>query len=169
MKLTLWQRLDAIARSMFPVTATLLLILASMVPLRIPDLAPIIPSLSLIAVYYWTIHRPDLMPIWAVFAIGVTQDLLSGAMLGVGSIALLLVRHLVISQARFFTSASFVVIWSIFALVALFAFFMMWLLTSLSTATLVEHRPATFQYLMTLAVYPCFTWLFVHGQRLFLR
>ncbi len=169
MKFSLWQRLDAIARSMFPVTATLLLIMASMVPLRIPDLAPIIPSLSLIAVYYWTIHRPDLMPIWAVFVIGVAQDLLSGSMLGVASIALLVVRHLVISQARFFTSASFVVIWSIFALVAFLAFFVMWILTSLLTATLVEYSSATFQYLMTLAVYPGFTWLFVHGQRVFLR
>lgn len=169
MNSSLWQRLDAIARSMFPVTATLLLILASMVPLRVPDLAPIIPSLSLIAVYYWSIHRPDLMPVWAVFAIGVTQDMLSGGMLGVASIVLLLVRHLVITQARFFTSASIVVIWSIFALVAPFAFFVMWFLTSLASATLVEYRPAVFQCLMTLAFYPCFTWFFVHGQRLFLR
>ena len=68
-----WVRLDHVARSLFPFTLTLLLVMVGMVPLRVPDLSPIVPSLGLIAVYYWAIYRPDLLPAWAVFVIGLIK------------------------------------------------------------------------------------------------
>src|SRR3546814_2837019 len=43
--------------------------------LRIAGLSPIVPALALIGVFFWSVHRPDLMPIWAVFVIGLFQDL----------------------------------------------------------------------------------------------
>ena len=53
-----WQRLDAVARSLFPFLITVLLVVISMVPVRMPTLAPIMPILSLVAVYYWAVYRP---------------------------------------------------------------------------------------------------------------
>ena len=37
-----------------------------LVPLHIAELSPIVPSLALVGVFFWSVHRPDLMPIWAV-------------------------------------------------------------------------------------------------------
>jgi rod shape-determining protein MreD len=70
------------ARSISPFFVTMVLVLLSLVPLRIADLSPIVPALALIGVFFWSVHRPDLMPIWAVFLIGLVQDILTGSVIG---------------------------------------------------------------------------------------
>jgi rod shape-determining protein MreD len=107
----LWHHLDLIAHNLSPFAITALLVMAGVVPLGLPDLAPIFPALALIAVYYWAVHRPDLMPVWAVFLIGLFQDLLNGGPLGVGVIALLVVHAMVGSLRRYFVGASLPVLW----------------------------------------------------------
>lgn len=170
MKQTLiWQRLDVVARSLFPFLLTVLLVVVSMVPMRVPSLAPIMPALALVAVYYWAVYTPTLMPIWAVFLIGLFQDLLIGDALGAGIIALLCVHAFIGWQRRFFAQASFSMIWCMFMLVAAGAMVMTWLLTSFAMSQSVDPRPALFQYLMTVAVYPVFAWLMVQGQRIMHR
>lgn len=165
----LWHRLDLVARSISPFFVTLLLVLVSLLPLRIADLSPIVPALALIGVFFWSVHRPDLMPIWAVFLLGFAQDLLTGAVIGPGIVGLLIAHALVVWQLRFFLAASFAVIWVAFMLVAAAALGTTWLLTCLALMTYVEPAPLFFQYLVTLAFYPCFAWAFLRGQRLFHR
>ncbi len=41
------------------------------------------PLLALMPVYFWCLVRPDLMPVWAAFFIGVGEDLLSGGPPGI--------------------------------------------------------------------------------------
>ena len=67
MKTSFWQRIDLIARQVTPVILTLVLVTLTLVPYQIPDFAPVVPWLALISVYYWSVHRPDLMPAAAVF------------------------------------------------------------------------------------------------------
>ncbi len=167
MKQGIWYRLDGVARSIYPVFITILLIIAGMVPLNLPMASAIGPALPLVAVYYWTVHKPHLMPLWTVFLIGLLQDLLSGGPIGVSIIMLLTVHAVITRQRRFFTSAAFTLIWSIFMLVAAGALTLGWLLTCLAYANYVNPQPVIFQYLMTLAFYPCFAWVMVQGRRLF--
>ncbi len=155
MRLATWHRLDLAARNVSPVAISLLLVILGMVPLQIPNVTPVIPAWALIAVYYWSVHRPDLMPIWAVFLIGLVQDLLGGGYPGVGILALLLVHQFVASQRRTFARASFQLLWLIFAVIAGGAIGLMWLLNCLLQQYLLKADPALFQYLTTLAVYPC--------------
>lgn len=169
MKQGLWHHLDLIARNLSPFAITALLVMAGLVPLGLPDLAPIFPALALIAVYYWAVHRPDLMPVWAVFLIGLFQDLLNGGPLGVGVVALLVVHAMVASLRRYFVGASLPVLWLVFAPVAAAAIITLWLLTCLIQGTLLDPEPAAFQYLATMAAYPCLAWLFAQAQRAFLR
>src|SRR3546814_7245103 len=58
------------------------------------------------------------MPIWAVFVIGLFQDLLTGSVIGPGIVGLLIAHALVVWQLRFFLAASFSVVWVAFMLVA---------------------------------------------------
>jgi rod shape-determining protein MreD len=168
-KQALWHRLDIIARSLSPLAMTLLLIMIGMVPLQIPDMAPVIPSMALIAVYYWAVHRPDLMTVWAIFAVGLFQDLLSGGHLGVGILALLMVHAVIDTQRRFFVRSSFQALWILFALVAAAALYLMWLLNCLLQGVFLEVQPVVFQYLTTVAAYPCLAWLFAQAQKAFLK
>jgi rod shape-determining protein MreD len=164
-----WHRLDVVARSISPFFVILLLVLVSLVPLRMAELSPISPALALIGVFFWSVHRPDLMPIWAVFVIGLAQDILTGGVIGPGIIGLLVAHALVVWQHRFFLAASFAVIWCAFMLVAAAALAVTWLLTCIGMMTYVDPASVFFQYLITLAFYPCLAWAFLRGQRLFQR
>ena len=166
---TLWHRLDMTARNLSPFAISILLVMMAMVPVRIPEISPVLPSLALIAVFYWSIYRPDLMPVWAVFLIGIFEDLLGGGPIGIGTISLLLVHGIVRSQPRFFASASFMVMWFLFALAAAGAIATVWLLTCLYYGVAVHPRPALFQFFLTVAIYPCLAWIFAQAQRAFLR
>jgi rod shape-determining protein MreD len=165
----LWHRLDVLGRSLSPLIITLLLVTAGFVPLQVPNIAPVIPSLALIGVYYWAVHRPDLMTIWAIFAIGLFQDLLSGGYVGVGILALLMVHLIVDTQRRYFARATFQGLWVMFAVVAATAIYLMWLLNSILQGELLEVRPALFQFLTTVAVYPCLAWIFAQAQKILLK
>jgi rod shape-determining protein MreD len=165
----LWHRLDIVARSLSPLAITLLLIMLGMVPLQIPDIAPIIPSVALIAVYYWAVHRPNLMTVWVIFLVGLFQDLLSGGHLGVGILALLMVHVVIDTQRRIFARSSFQALWVLFAIVAAAALYLMWLLNCLLQGVFLEVQPVLFQYLTTVAAYPCLAWLFAQAQKAFLK
>ncbi len=54
-------------------------------------------------------------------------------------------------------------------LVAAAALAVTWLLNCVAMLTYVEPSPLFFQYLVTLAFYPCLAWAFLRGQRLFQR
>jgi rod shape-determining protein MreD len=169
MAATPWLRLDAWARKLLPFAMTVLLVMLSVTPLHVPALGTVAPALSLMAVYYWAIFRPDLLPALAVFAVGLFQDVLGGLPLGVTALALLAVFGVVSSQRRFFLGKSFLVMWWGFMLIAAGVTVAMWLLLSALSGTLIAPGPVVVHFLLTLALFPCFTWLFIRVQQAFLQ
>ena len=168
MKLSPWQRLDVLARRLTPFGLTLLLVMLNVVPTHVPGFARVIPMLALMAVYHWTIYRPELMPAVAVFAVGVLQDLLGGTPVGVYALVFLSVYGVLLSQRRFFVGKSFLITWLGFAVVAAAAAAQAWALVSAFHVTLVDPRPLIFQYLLTLGAFPLLAWLFLSWQQAFL-
>jgi rod shape-determining protein MreD len=166
---TVWTRLDGTARGLAPFGFTVLLIVFGMVPLGIANIAPVKPALGLIAVFFWLVYRPDLMPAWAVFLVGLIQDLLGGGALGVGVFVLLVVYAALAGQRRYIAQSSFILVWLAFLPVAAGAFFLTWLFNSLIADALLAPGPAAFQYLSTVAFYPCIAWMFLQAQRAFMR
>lgn len=169
MKLTLWQRLDLAARQTTPALLTILAVMVTMLPLRLPDFGPVAPWLALISVYYWSVHRPDLMPALAVFAIGLFSELAGGTPLGVSTLVLLLMHVTAASQRRFFISRSFMVVWCGFATMALGASVLVWFMNMALAGVVVSPRPLAFQFMTTVAAYPLFAWCFAQVQRLIQR
>ena len=169
MKSDLWYRFETAVRGLTPFIITLSLAMLTVVPLRIPDFAPVTPALTLIAVFYWSIYRPDLLPMAAVFGIGLFQDALAGTPLGLTALVLITVQYVLISQRRFFHGKTFLVEWWGFMLVAPGAAFAGWLLASLYFGVLVAPRPLGFQLLLSVALYPCLAWLFARAQHYLLR
>ena len=165
----LWTRLDSTARGLSPFAFTVLLVMIGMIPVGARNFAPIMPALGLIAVYFWLVYRPDLMPAWVVFLVGLIQDLLGGGALGVGVFVLLVVYATMAGQRRNIAQRSFVLVWLVFLPVAAGAFILTWMFNSLIVDALLDPRPAVFQYLSTVAFYPCVAWVFLQAQRAFLR
>ncbi len=169
MKQPIWQRLDHLARQLFPFSLTLALLLLSLVPLPLPGYAAVTPGFMVMAVYFWTLHRPDLMPPSAVFVIGLLQDLLTGGTLGVSVIVLLALSFATASQRRFLGGALFVTVWAGFVVNSAGAAILAWGLNTLSAGAMFDPRPALFQYLLTVGLYPSLGWVLARAQRAVLR
>lgn len=164
-----WHKLDQAGRNLTPMGVTLMLVLLSMVPFRLPNAQHITPLLTLTAIYYWAIHRPDLLRPVAVFGIGLLQDLMSGAPLGMNALLQLLTYQVAVNQRRFFLGKPFMQIWWGFSMIMLGAMFVQWLAYSLLHLQVLPLNGAFFQALLTIALFPPFAWLFIRVQRAFLH
>ena len=169
MKMTVGQRLDQYTKNSMPVLIVLVLVLISIVPLHLPGLSRIMPSLPLLAVYQWSVYRPELMPPIAVFIIGLVYDVLSGTPVGVSALVFLSVYGVVCYQRRFFSAKSFLVVWFGFGVVGFGASFMSWLMICILSADLLEPRAPFFQYLLNLGFFPIIAWSFLRWQNTLLR
>lgn len=169
MTVTPWQRLDMAGRAIAPMTITAGLALVAMVPVQVPFWQPVAPLLPLMSVYYWAIHRPDLMSLWALFLLGVIQDLLAGTPIGLTSLTYLLCHGFVVSQSGFFLANSFVLLWFGFVVVVFSAEVLQWLVFSALHTQVLRAGAALFQALLTLGLFPVFAWAFTRVHRAFLN
>jgi rod shape-determining protein MreD len=148
------RKLDGLARQIFPFVSTAALLLLSVVPLHVPGLPMLAPSLPLIAFFYWTLQRPDLMPPFAGFALGLLQDVLCGAPIGTGAALYVMLHAAIHSQRVFFHDRSFVILWLGFAVVAMAAALFSWLVNSLIERTPIDASSAALQAVTTVGCFP---------------
>lgn len=143
----------------------LALVIVGQLPFSLPGHASVTPFFVLMAVYYWELHRPDLLPVLAVFPIGLLQDALEGEPLGVNAFVLVAVSWIVVSQQRFFKGKPFLVVWWGFAMVALLAAVARWGLISALFGLAVSPWAIAFELALTIALYPVLTVAFSLAHR----
>lgn len=168
-KPSLWTRLDTLARQLTPFLLTMASVLIAVLPLQLPNVGMTAPVWPVMAVFYWSLYRPDLMPAPAVFVIGLMLDTLSGAPVGISAVAFLFVHGIVTAQRRFFYGKPYAIVWLGFALIAAAALTLSWLLASIWHGTILGTRIIAFQYLLTVGCFPVLSWALFAWQRLFLR
>ena len=169
MKVTVWQRLDIFSRQLTPFFLTVFIIFLSAVPYEVPSLVSVMPLFSLIAVFHWGVYRSELLPPYAVFAIGIFQDALSGVPMGVFTIIYILTYNVVVAQQRFFARKSFYVVWLGFLVVSAGATFLVWGSLSFFKGSIIDPRAVIVQYMISLGCYPIVAYIFLRWQRAFLQ
>jgi rod shape-determining protein MreD len=162
------QRLDLRLRQALPVLLTLAVVVLSVAPLRLPDYALVAPGLVLIALFFWTVHRPDLLRPWHAFAIGLFDDVLSGTPLGVNALIFVLAHAVIVAQHKVFRGKPFAVIWFAFVLLALAAQLATAALALAAARVLVDPLLLVVQLALTIGFYPPLAWLLGRAQRAFL-
>jgi rod shape-determining protein MreD len=150
---------------LLPIGTTVVAALLAIVPVRLPGYAALVPAFALMAVYHWTIYRPDLLPPIGLFAIGLSQDLLSGALIGVGAVVLLLARGAVLRYRRHFINRTFPFVWGGFTLLAGAAMFGVWLLHCVLQLNLFDLRTTVFRTVLTIAFFPAASFALGRTQR----
>lgn len=165
MKPTFWERLDAQARAMTPFGIAVLLVMINGLPFHLEGFVFVAPVLSMMAIYHWTVYRPDLMPAYAVFFIGLLQDILSGLPLGVNALVFSAVYWGVLSQRRFLYGKSFFIVWLGFAIVALLSQAATWFLVSLFNVQPLVADSLLYKYIVTLGAFPVLAWTLIVWQR----
>lgn len=152
-------------RAALPFLVTMLCGILAGLPVRLPLPVPLSPDLPLMAVFYWTIYRPDLMPPSVILAAGLLLDLLAGGPVGITSLAFLLVSGVLMTQRRVFLSKPFAVTWWGFALIATLVAAIRWAMAALIAGRSVPLAEPTGQLLATVALFPLVAWVLVVTQR----
>lgn len=163
------QRLDRVARNLLPVTICVVLVILSVVPVYLPGYGEVAANLVLMAVFYWSVHRPELVSPASVFGVGLLQDVLSGMAPGMNALVLVLVRATVVTQGRVFRGKSFLVLWWGFSVVAFGATFALWALTMGYAVQLLDPTPALIRGALTVALFPFLAWVFGRVQNTVLQ
>jgi rod shape-determining protein MreD len=158
-------QVDSVVSRLIPVATTAVAGILSIQPVHIPYYAALAPAFMLMAVYHWTIYRPDLLPASAVFLIGIGHDLLAGGSLGGTAVVLLLARGVVVRYRRWFPDRAFPFVWGGFALLTAAAVLALWLLHSLLEAKAVEIRSSIFRAVLTISLFPFASFLLGRTQR----
>ncbi|MFY7960701.1 MAG: rod shape-determining protein MreD [Elsteraceae bacterium] len=140
---SLWRQLDVGLRSLTPGLITVVLALLLAVP----------------------IYRPDLLPPPAIFAIGVLEDLASGATLGGSALVLLGAYALVLNQRRLFLGKPFALTWVGFIMVAALAAFVSWATTSLLALKFLRASEPFLRFAATSTMFPLLVWFFIRTHR----
>lgn len=153
------------AARLLPVATTLLAAVICVLPVQIPGYAALTPVFTLMAAYHWTIYRPDLLPPVALFAIGLTEDLLAGSPVGVNALLLLLTRVAVLGYRRYFINRNFPFVWSGFTLLTVTAMFGLWALHCILNLALLDFRNAVIRAALTIAVFPVASLMLGRTQR----
>ena len=164
MNASLWRRTDLVASAVTPVGMTLLLAFIGMAHSHIPGYAAVAPVLPFAAIYFWSVYRPGLMPVLAVFSVGLLFDLLSGGPPGLFAVVFMTVRLVTVSQRRFFIGKPFLMVWWGFMMITAGAALFAWLLASITLGRPLISWAPVFQFFLGVGLYPLISWLLVKAD-----
>jgi rod shape-determining protein MreD len=147
----LLRRLDALARASFPAGSTALLMVASAAPVGLPSA---LPAVTLACVFFWSLFRPATMSPLVCFVLGLLQDLLGFAPLGIGILTMLVVHGFVLRLRRLLARQSFLVVWLVFAGFAAGAALLGYVLQAALNLRLPPPMPGVVFWALSTGFYP---------------
>jgi rod shape-determining protein MreD len=156
---TALHRLDQNARRLLPIAISLLLAFAVILPIGLPQWGMLAPPFLLIAIFYWSIVRPDLLPPTAAFVLGLFQDLLTGAPLGSGALIMVVTQWTMRGQQRYLINRPFLLMWAAFAPVAIIAGALDWLIYALLNFHIVPIGSALVRIALGIILFPVVAWV----------
>jgi len=169
MALTPSRKLTGLMIAALPALTSILMILASLIPITGRALGPVTPPLVLISVFFWSVHRPAHLPPWAAFLIGLFYDLLSGTYLGLWAFIATLISAYGLSQRNSVITGGFFLGWLAFIMAAIAISVLAWVLVSLLSLATFPHQPIVYSTLLLIGLYPPISFLFGKLQQWGLR
>lgn len=153
------------AGRLLPAVTMIIAVLISVLPVRVPGYAALTPAFTLMAAYHWTIYRPDLLPPWLLFGVGLAEDLLTGGPVGVTALLLLLARGAVLKSRRYFVNRGFTFVWAGFTVLAGGGLLFMWAVHCALDLAILDFRSTLFRTVLTIASFPVASFLVGRAQR----
>ncbi len=121
---------------------------------RLFYLLPVTPLLSLSFIYYWSIYRPDLLPPWSIFLIGILQDTMGCCFLGESAFLFLCFYGFVLFERRYLINFSFNTEWAVFSLSCIVLMIIEWLVICLLGGEFFDISSSLGSYLFAAFLYP---------------
>ena len=145
---------------------TFCLVFLNFVSFPFPYMGEVRPLFFLMAVFYWAVYRPTLMPSAFVFVIGLAMDILSGFPLGLNAFLFVAAQWLVRSQRLFLMGQSFLMLWAGFMVTAFLVVFVQWSFFSIVSRSLSSLWPALMEAGVSILIFPLMSLLFISVHRL---
>lgn len=158
MALSFMAALDDSGRRLVPLASTLILLIISFMQLPLPYTSTIMPPLALIGIFYWSIYRPDRFGIIAAFVIGLLQDMLMGAPLGVTAFLYAVTQRQLQVRQRMFKGGSFALLWMGYIAVQMMISIGQWLIWSWLAHTPYPLTSFILQLALALCLFPPVGW-----------
>ena len=124
------------------------------------------PSLPLVAIFLWTMYRPDLLPPLAVLVLGMIMDLLIDGPMGVSSLSFLTAYAIVASQRLYWLTLPRGGVLVGFITVLLACGAVAWLATSFAYGRFISPLPVLFEGVMSVLAFPLMREVFGPLQRI---
>jgi rod shape-determining protein MreD len=119
------------------------------------------PALPLIPIYYWAVHRPELLPPLLIFALGLLQDFATAGPVGVWPVVYLVAYSVTLSQRNELEGLSMRFAWAVFGVIALIGLLAGWFAYSIYMGGFVDVLPMVLQALTTALLFPVLVWVLV--------
>ncbi len=152
------EKLNDIIRYAFAYFAIFCLLLMDVIALPEPlDIFRLVPFL-VIAIYFWSIHRPTIAPPVLVFILGVLVDIISGTPIGLNAVIFVLLQWAIASQRAFLSAQSFMILWLVFTTINAGILLVQWFILGL-----VQFDWTSLSHVLTQAIAGMIAYPFVIG------
>lgn len=134
-----------------------LFLILNVVSLSLPHAGDLKPFFLLIAIYYWGIYRPTVMPIVYTFILSLVLDLLGNLHLGTMGLILVSLQILVRRSRVFLVGQSYTMVWLGFAILSFIYAVALWFILSISNFLIFPMESlieALIAACLTIVVYP---------------
>jgi len=152
-----------------PFLLAVFFILLVRIPIGTGVSSNMIPMVGLMYVFYWTINRRRVVPVWSIFFLGLFEDLVVGGPIGLLPILLVVVQGGLNNQRRFFVNRSFVISWMGFSIICIGISVIYWFLEAFHFGGFLSPQPLMFKAVSTMIFYPIFGWVFGQYDRVVVR
>lgn len=159
------QRIDAFVRKYVPICFSFFIILFLSVPLDIPERNELLLAIIISTVFFWSIYRPASMPAIAVFCLGLLIDLFNFSPPGIVIFIFLVVYGVGVTQRFRLARYNFLLLWTIFSLLAIIVFMLQWILTSVFSLKFMPYSSFLFEIIFAIGFYPLLSILFTWAHR----
>ncbi|MCE3232201.1 MAG: rod shape-determining protein MreD [Rickettsiaceae bacterium] len=138
-----------------PKILAILFIFLGYIQTRFFGLDSFFPAIDVMLIFYFSLQKPQVVPTWFVFSLGLLKDIISGEPLGVNALSYLILRGLVVYRTDFLRR-SFVFVWQGFCVFAALVIIFKWLVFSFVYDSALGINAACMQFLLTVLLYPFF-------------
>lgn len=152
--LTFSKKLENFARFCVVYALIGVFVLLDLVSFNIPHFQDIRPCFTLMALFYWSIYRPTLVPAWFAFLLGILLDTMGGLPIGLNAGLFVIAQYMVSGQRKMFMGQPFITVFFGYCFVSAITLFLQWGIYALVSGSRIPVEPILGMGALGIAFFP---------------
>ncbi len=139
-----------------------ILLILTILPLagfRLGEIASVFPAIEITIIFYYSIYKPHILPLWLLFTYGIVFDLIYGLPIGISIIPMIITSYLLRSQRQIFYRKDFTIVFLGFVLACFLFLGLKLIVFSWYFSYLINYTQVLIQIIYTIFAYPILHYL----------